>query len=317
MALDIHFTDAPLGHEIRGVDLAQAVPDDVFAEIEAAYDRYGVVVFRNQQLTPDQQLAFSQRFGPLDRYVLDRYNLPMHPMIFVVSNVLDDQGRPIGLADAGRYWHTDMWVTQRPPRGSTLYAIEVPVENGEPRGDTYFSSMAAAYDALPDDLRAAIDGRQAMYSGGKNVRFRMQNAPVDPATGELSQADQEGMKERLANMPEGLVHPMVKIHPRTGRKSVYYSEGAITNIVGMSAEESEPILERLRQHVLQPQFIYRHRWRVGDLVMWDNISCIHKATGDFDLPLRRLMHRTTLSSASLWPDQAAPEQSQSTSGAMM
>ena len=296
MTLEIRLSDAPLGHEICGVDLSKSVPDEVFAEIEEAYDRYGVVVLRDQKLTPDQQLDYSRRFGPLDRYVLARYNLPTHPDIFVVSNVLDANGQAIGLADAGRYWHTDMWVTQRPPRGSILYALEVPFRGDEPLGDTYFASTAAAYDGLPESLKDAIEGREAVYSGKKNVEYRMTGTKRDPVTGEMSAADREGMAERMANMPETIVHPMVKVHPRSGRKCIYYSEGAIDHIVGMEACESDRILEAVRQHVLSPQFIYRHRWRVGDVVMWDNISCIHKATGDFELPLRRLMHRTTLSS---------------------
>jgi len=305
MTLDIRFADAPLGHEIRGIDLSGPVSDAVFAEIEAAYDNYGVVVFRGQKITPDQQIAFSKRFGPLDRYVLDRYNMKSHPEIFVISNILDDQGVPIGLADAGRYWHTDMWVTKRPPRGSMLYALEVPRKDGQVFGDTWFSSMAAAYDALPADIRAKIEGREAVFSGKKNVEYRIANAPVDPKTGKLSKADEEGMRERAANMPDAIVHPMVKTHPRTGRKSIYWSQGSVDSIIGLPAAESDAILAFIERHVLKPEFVYRHIWREGDLVMWDNISCIHKATGDFDLPLRRHMHRTTLSSAALYPEQAA------------
>lgn len=300
MTLDIRFTDAPLGHEIRGVDLSKPVSDAVFAEIEAAYDNYGVILFRNQHLSPDEQIEFSKRFGPLDRYVLDRYNLKTHPEIFVISNILDDDGRPIGLADAGRYWHTDMWVTKRPPRGSMLYALEVPQKDGQAFGDTYFSSMSAAYDGLPADIRNKIEGREAVFSGKKNVEYRMSQAPVDPVTGKLSEADAEGMRERAANMPGAIVHPMVKVHPRTGRKSIYYSQASIDHIIGLDKKESDEVLAFLDHHVLKPEFIYRHIWRVGDLVMWDNISCIHKATGDFDLPLRRHMHRTTLSSAAFY-----------------
>ena len=297
MTLDIQFVDAPLGHEIRAIDIAKPIADDVFAAIEAAYDNYGVIVFRNQHLTPDQQIDFSKRFGPLDRYVLDRYNLKSHPDIFVISNILDDQGVPIGLADAGRYWHTDMWVTARPPRGSMLYAIEVPQKDGQAFGDTYFSSMSAAYDALPEAMRHKIDGRSAVFSGKKNVAYRLASAPLDPTTGKLSQADEEGMRERAANMPDAITHPMVKVHPRTGRRSIYWSQGSVDHIIGLDAKESDEVLAFIEHHVLRPEFIYRHVWRVGDLIMWDNISCVHKATGDFDLPLRRHMHRTTLSSA--------------------
>lgn len=292
MTFQIRFTDAPLGHEICGIDLSQPLDDADFAAVEDAYDRYGVVVLRNQTITPDQQLAFSKRFGPLDRYILDRYNLKSHPEIFVVSNILGDDGEPIGLGDAGRYWHTDMWSIPAPPRGSFLYAIEVPHKDGVVYGDTYFSSTQAAYDALPQALREAIEGREALYSSKRLVDFRVEAAQSQK--GALSKEEIDGMKERSKNMLQEITHPLVRIHPRTGRKCIYYSEGAIAGIVGMPQDEAKEVLESVRQHLLKPEFIYRHRWNVGDLVMWDNCSCIHKATGDFELPLRRRMHRTTL-----------------------
>ena len=285
--LDIAFSSAPLGHEIRGVEVAH-LTDAQFAEVEAAYDQYGVVVLRGQQLTPDEQIAFSKRFGALDRYILDRYNLASHPEIFVVSNVLVD-GKPIGLGDAGRYWHSDMWTEPKPPRGSMLYAIEIPhADDGRPLGDTLFASMSAAYDALPEDLRRRIVGRHAVYSGRKLVDFQTR------AKGrELTEDEKIAMADRMARIKE-IRHPLVRVHARTGRKCIYYSEGAIDHIEGMSAAESERTLEEIRQHVLQPRFTYRHVWRVGDIVMWDNCSAIHKASADFEWPQRRHLHRTTL-----------------------
>jgi len=295
MSIAIRFTDAPLGHEIEGVDVTDLTDED-FAAIENAYDRYGVIVIRNQRLTPAEQVAFSKRFGGLDKYILDRYNLPSEPDIFVVSNVIED-GKPIGLVDAGRYWHSDMWAVPRPPRGSMLYALEVPhADDGTPLGDTCFASTAAAYDGLPADLRAKIEGRRALYSTQRLVEFRQRTAVVDPKAGQLSKEEQDGYAERTARMTPEIEHDLVRVHPRTGRKCIYYSEGAISHIVGMTPEESAPILEALRQHVLKPEYVYRHRWRVGDIVMWDNCSCIHKAIADFALPQRRRMHRTTLSS---------------------
>jgi len=285
--LDIAFSGAPLGHEIRGVDVAH-LTDAQFAEVERAYDDYGVVVFRNQSLTPDQQIAFSKRFGELDRYILDRYNLASHPQIFVVSNILVD-GKPIGLGDAGRYWHSDMWTEARPPRGSMLYAIEIPHgADGKPLGDTLFNSMSAAYDALPEDLRRRILGRSAVYSGRRLVDFQIK------AKGrELTEDEKIAMDDRIKRIKE-ITHPLVRVHPRTGRKCIYYSEGAIDHIEGMSHDESERTLEEIRQHVLQPRFTYRHVRRVGDVVMWDNCSAIHKASADFEWPQRRHLHRTTL-----------------------
>ena len=287
--LDIVMSGAPLGHEIRGVDVAN-LSDEEFAAVEAAYDKYGVVVLRHQTLTPAQHVAYSKRFGGLDRYILDKYNMKSQPEIFVVSNIIEN-GEPIGLGDAGRYWHSDMWTEQKPPRGSIMYALEVPYdERGKPLGDTMFGSMQAAYDALPDDLRRAIEGKRAVYSGTKLVDFQTKLKGR-----ELTKDEQDAMEERKKKLPV-ISHPMVRVHPRTGRRCIYYSEGAVSHIEGMSVEESAPILEAVRAHVLQPRFHYRHVWKVGDVVMWDNCSCIHKASADFEWPQRRHMHRTTLAS---------------------
>ena len=294
MGAEIKLIDAPLGHEIRGVDIGKGLSDADFRVIEDAYDRYGVIIIRGQQLSPQQQVAFSRRFGPLDRYVLDKYNMKDCPEVFIVSNIIEN-GKPVGLGDAGRYWHSDMWVTPNPSRGSMLHAIEVPHDDtGKPLGDTWFISMQAAYDALPEALRAKIEGRMAVYSGRKYVEFRKSRTPVDPKTGQMSADDRAGMEEREKNIAPEISHRMVRIHPRTGRKSIYYSEGSIDRIEGYSREESEKILDELHRHIMQPQFQYKHSWKVGDIVMWDNCSCIHNAIGDFEWPQRRRMHRTTL-----------------------
>jgi len=182
--LEIVKSEAPLGHEIRGIDVAN-LSDAEFAAVEAAYDRYGVVFMRGQNLTPEQHVAFSKRFGELDRYILDKYNMKSNPEIFVVSNIIEN-GEPIGLGDAGRYWHSDMWTQEKPPRGSIMYALEVPHdERGKPLGDTMFGSMQAAYDGLSDDLRKAIEGRRAVYSGEKLIDFQVKRlgAPRGVASG--------------------------------------------------------------------------------------------------------------------------------------
>ena len=292
MSIEIAYADAPLGHEIRGVDLSREVDDGTFAEVEAAYDRYGTILFRDQHLTPDQQLAFSRRFGPLDRYVLDRYNHKQWPEIFVISNIIGEDGEPIGMSDAGRYWHTDMWLTHNPPRGSILYALEVPMENGEPLGDTYFASTGAAYDALPDEMKARLGNTKAVFSKRQYAEFRARtNKEIDRPSG---QASQQALKD-LGDAD--IIHNIVRSHPRTGRKCLYLCEGVISHLIGWDKAESDEMIAFLERHVTSPQFVYRHRWRPGDLVMWDNCACLHKATGDFELPLRRHMHRTTLSNA--------------------
>lgn len=292
MTMTIKYRDAPLGHEVSGIDVRNLTEAD-FRELESFWDQNAVIVIAGQTLTPDDQVAFSRRFGPLDHYTLPRYNMKTHPEIFVVSNVVEN-GVAVGLADAGRYWHSDMWTAKQPPRGSMLYALEVPHDaKGEPLGDTCVASMYAAYDALPESLRSRIEGRKGVYSLRAYVDFREKTAAAPAAKdGKL---DAEGMAQRNAIALDEIAHPLVRVHPRTRRKCVYWSEGAIDRIEGYTREESQQILEDLRAHCLQPKFSYRHRWRVGDILLWDNCSSIHKATGDFEWPThRRRMHRTTL-----------------------
>ncbi|GAA4323936.1 TauD/TfdA family dioxygenase [Pigmentiphaga soli] len=292
MKLDIEYAQAPLGHKIHGVDVAH-LDDDQFRQIEDLWNRHGVVVIAGQKLSPDEHIAFTRRFGDLEKFVIDAYNLPGKPEIFVVSNIIEN-GKPIGMADAGRMWHSDMCFTPVPPRGSFLYALEVPMLNGQPLGDTYFASTAAAYDALPEATRRRIDGLRAVNSFSARVAVAAERAEkagnVDPATIAHMKAERDKTK---AEVPD-VEHPLVRTHPITGRKCLYVSDLITSDIVGMPAEEGRALLKTLLEHVTRPQFVYRHRWQVGDLVMWDNCSSMHQAVGDFQLPLRRRMHRTTL-----------------------
>ena len=296
MTLDIRFSNAPLGHEIRGVDL-RIVSDATFREIEQAYDTYGVVVFRDQKFTPQEQVDFSLRFGPLDRFVLERFNMKELPEIFVLSNIIE-HGQPVGMGDAGRYWHSDMWVSDTPPRGSALYALEVPQRGDEPLGDTYFASTAHAYETLPESLKKDIEGLSAVFSSAKYADYVGHSTVKDVNTREIVAA-REKTKDRL------ITHRLVRRHPRTGRKCLYVVEGVISHVVGMGEAESEKLLGDLLQHAVRQEVVYRHRWRPGDLVMWDNYSALHRATGDYELPQRRLMHRTTLSVKGIAPAAAS------------
>jgi taurine dioxygenase len=288
MTLDIKFSGAPLGHEIRGVDLRTA-DDETFHEIEKTFDTYGVVVIRDQKLDPEQQVAYSRRFGPLDRFVLERFNHRDFPEVFILSNIVED-GRAVGMDDAGRYWHSDMWVSDRPPRGSVLHALEVPHRDSEPVGDTCFASTAYAYDTLDEATKQRIKNLSAVFSSAKYADYVGHSKPKDLKTKEIMEA-REKIKDRE------ITHRLVRTHPRTGRKCLYVVEGVIARIVGMDESESEALVQKLLQHIVRPEVVYRHRWRVGDVVMWDNYSAVHRAVGDFELPQRRLMHRTTLSSA--------------------
>jgi len=288
MTLKLRFADAPLGHEILDVDLSKELDDATFEDIQKAFDEYGVVLFRGQTLTPQQQLDFSRRFGSLEKFLIDTFLLPGFPEIFVVSNILEN-GRPIGMADAGRNWHSDMAFVERPPRGSALYALEVPHDANEvPLGDTLFASTSAAYDALPVELKRRIDGLKVLNSYRIFTERKARQEMNDG--GKKTQAEREKNKDSVPDV----VHPLVRTHPRTGRKCLYVSGPLSVGIVGMAEGEADALLDMLREHMTQPRFIYRHSWKAGDLVLWDNCSAIHNAIGDYQLPQRRRMHRTTI-----------------------
>jgi alpha-ketoglutarate-dependent taurine dioxygenase len=153
-----------VGAEISGVNLAADLADDTFEKIDDAYNRYSVLVFRDQKLTPEQQIAFARRFGELEISPRTQFALPGHPEILVLSNIIEN-GQPIGNAGAGRTWHTDMSYTKTPPRGSLLYALEIPIEKGRALGDTVFASAAAAFESLPADKQASLLGLRAIHRG--------------------------------------------------------------------------------------------------------------------------------------------------------
>jgi taurine dioxygenase len=271
-------TGGAVGAEIRGVDLAQPLDDATFAVIERAYDTQGVIFFRDQRITPPQQVAFTRRFGEIEYNIFaERWSVAGSPEIVVVSNITED-GRPIGVRRAGENWHSDMCYTARPPRGTMLYALEVPDLFGLPLGDTEFASAAVAWDALPQSLRHRVEGRRAGFDFvGRKRAFPPTQAEID------------------RNPP--VTHPIVRTHPRTGRKSLYVMRDDCTGIEGLAAEEAEALICALADHIVKPAFIYRHQWRVGDVLMWDNCTVQHRAIQDYDLPQRRLMHRTTMGGA--------------------
>lgn len=273
--------DAPLGAEIIGLDVSVDLNEAAFREIEAVFNDSIVVVFRDQNLTPDELVQFSRRFGDLEVNRNSRYALEGHPEVLLVSNVLKD-GAPIGLVDAGRTWHTDMSYTLRPPRCTLLFAKEVPVRNGTVLGETRFVSTAAAYDALSDDMKRRLQGLRAVH------RFAAKMAARRKTSGAQRALDQEE-----SSVPD-VVHPVVRTHPITGRKSIYVSEGECVGIEGMSEDEALALIKTLSDHCVQPRFMYVHKWRVGDLLMWDNCTAQHLAVQDYALPERRLMYRTTV-----------------------
>ena len=282
-----------LGAEISGVDLSQPLSDEDFAKISRAFFDNQVVVFRNQKITPEQQVAFTRRFGVLEQHVRKEHRLEGYPEILIVSNVLNDQGKAIGVEDAGRFWHSDLSYKQTPSLLSALYALEVPVKAGVVLGHTSFSSTTAAYDALPEEMKKKLAGLKNVHS---YVYYRNQNIQAQRA--EQAQGDRVVQEhvltpEHLAQVPDAEM-PIVRTHPVTGKKGLFINEAHTSHIAGLPKAEADKLLKEICQHIIKPEFRYEHQWQAGDLLMWDNVALQHKANFDYRLPLRRVMHRTTV-----------------------
>jgi len=263
-----------IGAHITDVDLTR-VMDAEFERIEAAFNERGVICIRNQKLTEEQLIAFARRFGAVEPHFLKHYTHPKHPEILFISNIKEN-GKDIGHADAGSVWHTDMSYTDRPPRATLLYALEVPMDNGKALGDTRFSSAADAYDSLPADMKQRISGLRATHQvAGRRART---------GTGQQDQA--------LRREQPTVVHPVARTHPITGRKCLYVSKGECEAIEGVSRNEALALIDRLAERIIEERFRYTHHWQVHDLLMWDNCTVQHLASFDYKWPQhRRLMHR--------------------------
>ena len=274
MPIDVIRASAPVGAEIRGVDLAAPLRPETFQTVEQLFNEHGVVFFRRQFLSPGQLLDFTRHFGEqaLNTFA-ETHGVPGHPGVVVVSNI-EQGGRDIGVKRAGERWHSDMCYTANPPRGTILCAHEVPVQDGLTLGDTCFAATHAAYDDLPDAMKQRIGGLRAVFDFAGRVRA----VPVTPA-------------QRAAFPP--VTHPLVRIHPITGRKCLYVMRDDCTGIEGMDAGAAQRLIAALADHIIRPEYVYRHRWEPGDVLLWDNCTVQHMAIQDYDLPLRRLMYRTT------------------------
>jgi taurine dioxygenase len=277
MSLSITLSDRPIGARVANVRLSD-LNEDAFRQIRDLVDARSVVVIEKQDLSEPQQIEFARRFGELQKIFLKEALTTGYPELFVVSNILEN-GKPIGSTDAGVYWHTDGAYLPQPHSVSMLYAIEVPHKDGKAVGDTLFAAMGAAYDALPRDKRELVDRLRGVHS----LHYRY--------------ATKGGAAQELAEITRKFPpasHPLAIRHPATGRKCLYLSEGYTTAIEGLSEEAGTALLKELREHVVRPEFQYRHRWANGDLLIWDNRATLHRATFDYALPQRRLMRRATV-----------------------
>ena len=276
-AFELRPLPGPVGAEIIGLDLSRELAAADFARVHQAHLDHHLLVFRDQRITPQQHIDFSRRFGRLMIHVLHQFHLAGHPEILIVSNIVED-GKPIGLGDAGKYWHSDISYKELPSLGSLLHAQELPAEGG----DTLFANMHLAYDTLPAALRNAVEGKRAVHS----------------YLAQYGQLQKEGnwrptlSAQQIAQVQE-VVHPVVRTHPENGRRALFVSEGFTTRILDVPEDESRALLAELFAHSVRAENTYRHHWQPHDLVFWDNRSLIHLAGGTPD-HLRRKLYRTTI-----------------------
>ena len=283
---------AALGAEIRGINLAGRIPETVASALKDAWHEHLVLLFRDQELDDGSLLAASNLFGPTQEGGAHKYFkkggfeagrglLATRPEITVISN-LDENGVPVrenaGLGSGEVVWHSDNSYIETPPAGSMLYAIEIPEDGG---GDTSFANQYMAYETLPDVMKLTIAGKAQVHDSSRN------SAGVLRPTAKLPTKPEE---------VEGPTHPLVRIHPDTGRQALYLGRRRVwpsNYIVGLENEKSEALLDRLWRHATQDEFVWTHAWRAGDVLLWDNRCALHHRT-ELDHTRARVLHRTQI-----------------------
>lgn len=267
-----------IGAEIIGIDVSKPVSDELFAQIRKAWlDSNGLLVIRDQKLTEVQQIAFASKFGRLHKlqgHTVTKYLHPDHPEIYRVSNKVID-GKPQGRKGAGTYWHSDNSYEIEPAQASVLYAKEIPPVGG----DTIFASTHRAFEALSETFKAFLMPLKAVHSFANAAGGGFRNEVIT--------------QEQLSNVPPTL-HPIIRKHAETGQLGVFVNPGFTSHIEGLSADESRAVLGYLFELATKPDYQYRHRWSLHDLVIWDNRCTMHYAVMDYDGNGERLMHRCTV-----------------------
>jgi len=263
--------DGVLGARVQGLDLSQPLSEETFKTLEQALGRHGVLCYPRQNLTSHQLKSFAERFGSLEINVANVYQEPGMPEVMILSNKFSPDGKPLGLADAGQDWHTDMSYSHMIAFTNILYGIEIPHRDGLPLGNTEFCNMHAAYEGLPEDLKSRLAGMTITHDF---VKFwdKMRLTPGSNRK-PLTEA------QRAAKPP--VSHPVFLTHPITGRKVLYANPGYAIRINELPEDDSTRILDFLFEHQLQQKYQYKHHWQVGDVLMWDNIGTIHNAVPDY------------------------------------
>ena len=276
----------PLGAEITGLNLRNSMTGEQIEQIRQAVHQYGVVFIRGQEISPAQQLSFAKYFGEPEQHLLHggtNYTLPEHPEMLVVSNVIEN-GKQIGIMDAGSEWHTDLSYSKNPTYLSMLYSLQVPHgPDGLPLGSTAFVSTSFSYDTLPEKIKDALTGKTAVHSYAARVRAReLAGTKRIPPT-----------KEQL-DRAKDVDHPIFRRHPYCNKICIFVNKAYTTEINGLKPEQSNGYLQDMYLHMTRPDFAYQHQWRVGDLVIWDNTQTQHLASFDYSADQHRRMHRVSL-----------------------
>lgn len=266
-----------LGCEITGVQLSRDLSDADFGVIENALDEHCVVVLPDQEVTPQDFVAFSRRFGRPEPHVIDQYHHPEDPNVLILSNI-HYEGKPVGLVDGGTYFHSDYSYLEVPARCTMLFAIQIPGENA----GTIFANQRKAWEDLPAQTRARIDGLICRHHYGNRDNLDETTRTVaSPLSG-----------EQKAKM-NWVRHPLVRRHPRTGEQSLYAVSGSSFGVEGMDDREGVALLDELKEHAIQDKYLYQHPYKVGDVVIWDNCQLLHSAPLT-DLTKPRTLWRITV-----------------------
>jgi taurine dioxygenase len=268
---------AALGARVTGLDLARPLTRESFGFVLRAVAAHGVLCFPDQDLTPQQQAAFSRQFGTLEVHVSGAFQVPDQPEVMILSNIVED-GKPVGLADAGQDWHTETIAF-----ANVLHALKVPRRDGRVLGNTEFCDMAAAYDDLPEEMRARLQTLTATHDFEKFWEMMRARGGEGTVRAPLTEA------QRRRKPP--VSQPMVLTHPLSGRKLLYANPGYVTRIDGLGADESDALLAFLFAHQVQPKYRYAHRWTERDVLLWDNLRTIHTAVADYRADEPRYVRR--------------------------
>ena len=277
MPIDIRPTQKPLGAEVHGIDLSRDLPDELFGKIHEAFVKYKVLIFPDQKIQPADHKAFSQRFGPLEILYAEEHRLSGFPEVAILSNELI-HGQHIGVVAAGDFWHSDISFQRKTSLATFLYAHKLPQQGG----DTEFSDMQNAYETLPGEVKERIQGLKGVHTVSK-----LRNSRV-----EVTRPGGEEYYKKQANVKD-VCHPIVRTHPVSGSKGLYVSPRFTIGIEGMEDKEAQPLLDMLFDHQVREKNIYRHKWRLGDFIFWDNRSLNHRACGGYAMDDIRLLHRTS------------------------